>query len=226
MPSSSDVDAVVHACAVAGLDLTATTAVGTYNALVDEPYWLPGAADSLVIVIGNSRELWAHLDRFVLAHPHPMADPVDTYVETVVGAAVAGRSGVVDVRYAHEPPPRRIAIQRLADVAGMAWLSPSHLCVHPTFGPWIALRAAVVLDLPALHSAPATPAAPCVCAEHCLPMLDEALAAGDATSTDVIEHWRRWVALRDACPVGRPYRYTEEQIAYHYVGQRPERWPG
>ena len=226
MPSSSDVDAIVQACTAAGLDLSATTAVGTYNALVDEPYWLPGAVDSLVIVIGNSRALWAHLDRFVMRHPRSLVDPVDTYVETVLGAAVAGRSGVIDVRYAHEPPPRRIAIQRLADVAGMAWLSPSHLCVHPNFGPWMALRAAVVLDLPAPYSAPATPAAPCVCTDHCLPLLDEALAAGDATSADVIEHWQRWVAMRDACPVGRQHRYTDEQIAYHYIGRRPARWPG
>lgn len=226
MPSSTDVADITRACAAAGLDLSATTAVGTYNALVDEPYWLPGAADAQVIVIGNTRALWDHLDRFVRAHSGPLSDPVDTYVEAVVSAAVAHCHGVVDVRYAHEPPPRRIAIQRLADVAGMAWLSPSHLCVHTTFGPWIALRAAVVLDLPSDAPLPAHPAAPCECADHCLPMLERALAAGEATSSDVIEHWRLWVAMRDACPIGRDHRYTDEQIAYHYIGERPVGWPG
>ncbi|MGH8586497.1 MAG: hypothetical protein ACREWE_10055 [Gammaproteobacteria bacterium] len=43
-------------------------------------------------------------------------------------------------------PPRRVAMQRLAHLSGLAYLSPSHLNVHATYGPWIALRAAVVID--------------------------------------------------------------------------------
>jgi methylmalonic aciduria homocystinuria type C protein len=116
-----------------------------------------------------------------------------------------------------------VAIQRLAHVAGLAWLSPSHLCVHPDFGPWIALRAAIVLDLAApTRPVPLDP--PCDCASACLPLLDAALAAGEATSAGVVEHWHRWVAMRDACPVGRAHRYSDEQIAYHYAGERPKRW--
>jgi len=26
-----------------------------------------------------------------------------------------------------------------------------------------------------------------------------------------------WSAVRDRCPVGRAYRYSDEQIAYHYT---------
>lgn len=40
-----------------------------------------------------------------------------------------------------------IAIQRMAQAAGLAQLEEnSHLCVHPKFGPWIALRCALVFD--------------------------------------------------------------------------------
>jgi methylmalonic aciduria homocystinuria type C protein len=31
------------------------------------------------------------------------------------------------------------------------------------------------------------------------------------------DDWRSWLAVRDACPVGRSARYAEEQIAYHYT---------
>jgi hypothetical protein len=32
--------------------------------------------------------------------------------------------------------------------------------------------------------------------------------------------WRAWVAVRDACPVGRASRYGDEQIRYHYAKDR------
>ena len=40
-----------------------------------------------------------------------------------------------------------MAIQRMAQAAGLAYMDPnSHLCLHPKFGPWIALRCALVFD--------------------------------------------------------------------------------
>jgi len=223
MPLSTDIDLIASRCEGAGLDLHAIASVGRYNALVPADFQLPGDDEFAVIVIGNSRALWPHIDRFVMQSPAPVSDPVDVYVERVVRDAVTGVDGVIDIRFSHEPPPRRVAIQRMAHVAGLAWLSPSHLCVHPTFGPWIALRAAVVLNALA-PPAVAEPQPPCDCATHCLPKLQQALDAGEATSDDVVEHWRSWVAMRDACPVGRQHRYSDEQIAYHYIGQRPARW--
>lgn len=230
MPSSTEAqqiaDVIGQRCQAGGLDLHATTSVGRYNGQVDQPYHLPGDPTSMVVVIGNSRAIWPHLDRFVLESREPLADPVDTYVQLLVAQATTGIDGLVDIRFAHEPPPRRIAIQRLADVAGLAWLSPSHLCIHPTFGPWIALRAAVVLDVPAPPAASRVPP-PCSCADHCLPQLDHAMALGEPTNaTELIEHWRAWLAMRDACPIGRQHRYDDEQIRYHYTGERPARWGG
>jgi cyanocobalamin reductase (cyanide-eliminating) / alkylcobalamin dealkylase len=219
-----DTDAIATRCASVGLDLSAVTSVGSYNELVDEPYRLPGAAASTVLVLGNTRALWAHLERFV-HEGEPSTDPVDTYVERCVRAATADVVDIIDIRYSHEPPPRRIAIQRLADRAGLAWLSPSHLCVHPVYGPWIALRAAVVLERP-LTASPSAAVPPCECAVHCLPKLQEAIAAGEpADAEQMVAHWERWLAMRDACPIGHEHRYTTEQIRYHYLGERPMAWP-
>lgn len=205
-------------CLEEGLDLSARTTVGRYNREVDHPFRLEGADDRLVLVVGNTRVLWPLLRAAVVAGD---PDPVDTHVERVVGEAVDPcRDLVLDLRFSHQPPPRRIAIQRLAHVAGLAWLSPSHLCVHPEYGPWIALRAAVVLDLPGEPSRPIAP--PCDCSAGCLPWLETALAAGEpANQDDLRERWRLWLAVRDACPVGREHRYSEEQILYHYIGVRP-----
>lgn len=219
-----EVGEIARRCAERGLDLHAVTSAGAYDVVVDQPYRLGVPPASTVLVLGNTRALWPLLDQWERA-TGPHADPVDTYVMEVVGVATADVEDVVDVRFSHEPPPRRIAIQRLADRAGLAWLSPSHLCVHPRYGPWIALRAAVVLERAAVVAdAPASPT--CDCAANCLPKLQEAIAAGEpADNAEMVAHWERWVAMRDACPVGRSHRYTDEQIRYHYLGERPARWP-
>ena len=42
---------------------------------------------------------------------------------------------------------RFVAMQRAASAAGLAYLDVgSHLCLHPKFGPWFALRATLVFD--------------------------------------------------------------------------------
>ncbi len=215
------------ACARFGFDLSGVTVVGAYNPLVDEAFRLPGRDDSAVLVIGNTSALWPKLTEFVRSSSTPLADPVDFYSEQSIESAVRSTipaDMVIDLRFAHEPPPRRIAIQRLAQVAGLAWLSPSHLCIHHEFGPWIALRAAIVLDhRPEAVGTPAQPT--CDCAAHCLPAFERALAAGVPDGRAQLEKtWELWLAARDACRVGRKHRYSDEQILYHYTGARPIAW--
>lgn len=227
---------VRDACARGGLDLARPLRVGWYNELVEAAHRLPdlGRPSSLAVVVGNTRALWPHLAAALRADAGLAAgaDPVDRYCERVLGAAVADLPAQVIVRFAHDPPPR-VAIQRLAHVAGLAYLTPGHLSVHPVHGPWIALRAVVVIDVDG-PPAPAPLPAPCDCARHCAPHLAAALArAGTDTPgrAHVQGDWRAWLAVRDACPVGRDHRYSEQQIRYHYTNDRaalpgdPERDP-
>jgi methylmalonic aciduria homocystinuria type C protein len=49
-----------------------------------------------------------------------------------------------------------------------------------------------------------------------------ALAAGEPRTTEELrDRWRLWLAVRDACPVGREHRYSDEQIRFHYAGEIP-----
>ena len=52
-----------------------------------------------------------------------------------------------EVRFSHHTDlGRLVAFQRLCHLSGMAYLSQtSHLCIHPRFGPWTALRAVVLV---------------------------------------------------------------------------------
>lgn len=197
-----------------GLDLAAPLATADYDAEVGEALRLPdfGRARALAIVVGNTRALWP---RFLASGQRLLDDYVMAAVRASIDPGVAH-----EIRWAHEVPAT-VAIQRAAAIAGLAYLAPSHLCVHPEYGPWIALRAVVVLDADGPPRAPAI-AAPCDCARGCGPAFERALAAGEPRSTEELrERWRLWLGVRDGCPVGRAHRYSEDQILFHYAGRSP-----
>lgn len=216
------VEAIAAALRAGGLDLCAPLAAQDYNAAAPAlPLPELGRRRTLALVIGNTRALWPRFVAALRAGALPARDPLDHLVEATVRGALAGWPGRREVRWGHHVPAT-VAIQRAAAVAGLAHLAASHLCVHPEYGPWLALRAVVVLDA----DGPPTPAPPvdppCACARGCAPALAAALAAGAPASTaELAARWRSWLAVRDACPVGRAHRYDDDQLRYHYAGELP-----
>lgn len=218
-------DRLVHDLAPWGLGLAAVFNIRHYNPVVPASCRIREFErdDALGIIVANTRAIWhPFLEALgsrpeLLEHPHPF----DTFVmETIAGAAARIPVPMV-LRWSHDPPPRRIAIQRAAHVAGLARLARTHLSIHPVHGPWIGLRAVLVCDLPGPADPAPEPPDPCAdCATRCQGLLDEAIAAsradGDLDATPRAS-WTRWVAVRDACPVGREHRYYEDQIRYHYT---------
>jgi len=198
----------------AGFDVVTPFRLDAYNDTVEAQYRLGdfGRTDALAVVIANSRALWPRFVAALAAQPARLdaVNPLDDYTRETIDAAVGGLGQRADIRYVFEPPPRRLPFQRLAHAAGLAHLSPTYLCIHPVYGPWIGLRAVVVFDARGPQRALAVPP-PCDCAHGCRHVFDRARAGGD---------WRAWVEVRDACPVGREHRYSDEQIEYHYVKPR------
>lgn len=215
---------IASACTPAGLELVQPFQLGWYNAAVDPAYHLPdfGSPRALGILIGNTRTLWPALRAALAADASLRAtrDVVDRYTSTRVLAALQPLAQRWKVRFPYERPPRRVAMQRLCHVSGLAHLSRSFLNVHPVYGPWIALRAAVVIDAEGPPGPAPDPPSPCPdCAHACLPRFEDAAAALRARGLDkpgLGETWPLWLAVRDACPIGREHRYSDEQIAYHY----------
>lgn len=213
--------------ASAGLDLVQPLNAAWYDAAVPAGYRLPAVgsrSDRLALLVASSRAFWPPFLARLRAEPERLerTDPIDDHVTDAVHRALADLPVAHEVRFSFEPPPRRVAMQRLSHVSGLAPLTPAMLCVHPVYGPWIALRAAVVLDLPGPPGDPPVPAAPaCSCAELCAPALERAQAASTGASGDpVAGQWRLWLAVRDACPVGREHRYPEALLRYVYTKDR------
>lgn len=207
---------VVAHLTAAGFDLVqAFTVADVAPALA--PYRLEdfGRRRALGLLVGNTRALWPAFSGQVPAGP----DPLDRYTEEQITLAATKAPAPHAIAFGHHVVPgHTLPIQRLAQASGLCATSPSHLSVHPTFGPWLALRAALTFDL--AGPAPTRPRrAPCAgCPAPCVPPLEAALAKTRAPEASAIAAtWTDWVAVRDACPVGRQHRYPARQIEYHYL---------
>jgi cyanocobalamin reductase (cyanide-eliminating) / alkylcobalamin dealkylase len=159
------------------------------------------------VLVGNTRALWPRFLAAVASDRELAAssDPLDRYTETAIARAYPGApTWFVHRRYDGDFLP----FQKIAVAAGLGVLAPTQLVIHPSYGPWLALRAIVLVDgEPPPHVKPQTSC----CTSDCAARLDAALASRD---------WRAWVAARDACNVGRAFRYSDDQIAYHYTKDR------
>lgn len=169
------------------------------HAAAREPGWERLAAGPrLGLLVANTRALWPVFS----AARRAERDPLDRYTERTLTDAYPS----APIYFTHRAENGAfLPFTRLAVATGFGALAPSHLVIHPIYGPWIALRAVVLLEGEPPVRAPI--AQPCVCAEPCR----EALAAA-LPSTD----WHAWLAVRDACPL-RAHRYGDDQIRFHYA---------
>lgn len=200
-----------------GFDLVQSFDAQSYNRsprALGTAFRLPtfGLAQPLGLVVAHGAALWPVLFAAVrndeqLRHS---AHPLDEYTERVVFELQSGTAQPTAAFFSHHSDPL-IPIQRIADVAGLAGISPSHLSVHPRVGPWLGLRAVVVFAEQYTPESDPVFERPCErCSKPCLGAFETAVAVPEAP-------WQAWLAVRDSCPVGRAARYDEPQIRYHYT---------
>lgn len=215
---------VAEAAARAGFDIVHPFNVAHYNATAPSAQRLDdcGRPEALGILFGNTKELWPAFTRAYAADAtlRSAAHPLDSYAVTRITALLAEASDArTELVFSHVTEPQPFPIQRLAEQVGLAAIAPSHLAIHPLHGPWLALRAVAVIDTPGPTEPPRPLARPCLgCSAPCVPALERALAASGTpvSSAAVVAHAHDWIAIRDACPVGRASRYGDAQVAYHY----------
>jgi cyanocobalamin reductase (cyanide-eliminating) / alkylcobalamin dealkylase len=165
---------------------------------------------ALGVFVGNTRALWPIFSAARTTDPElaSSSDPLELYTERMIDR-VAAALPEARLFYSHRQYDGAfLPLQRLAVAAGIGALSPTHLVIHPIYGPWFALRAVIVCD--GQPPARTSVARACTCDARCTAAFDRALASSGP------ERWRAWLAVREACTVGRDYRYSDEQIAYHY----------
>ena len=118
-----------------GLDLTATLTAREHDACVPEPWRAPPACQSVVVVGNAGSALWESFDR---ERPRGR-DPLDRFVEDVLHRVAPGAFAT----YRERRAGRALPLIALAERAGLGRPGRIGLLLHPTYGPWISLRAVV-----------------------------------------------------------------------------------
>jgi hypothetical protein len=172
------------------------------HAAAREPGWERLADGPPVgILVGNTRALWPVFTAARRDEP----DALDRYTER----SLTGAYPSAPIYFAHRAYDGAfLPFSRLAAATGLGALAPSHLVIHPIYGPWFALRGLVLVDGTAPVRTPIPQ--PCTCDGTC----EAAFAA--ATADPSARDWRCWLAVRDACSL-RTHRYDEDQLRYHYT---------
>ncbi len=211
------------ACLAVGLDLVHPFNLTEIDATEFGSLFDFARSNALGMVVGNTRNLWPIFieaiasNRALATSEHPLNAYVTQRLTAIVAETTLRAAHIV---FAHIASPRHFPIQQLADRVGLAALSPSHLSIHPKHGPWFALRAVIVVDVDGPGPAISQREQPCRdCSAPCLPALARAISVSGApvTSALVAKHAADWIAVRDACPIGRDARYGDAQLRYHYA---------
>lgn len=215
-----------------GFNLLGSAPVDAYDAGVPAAHALRRLAPEAesAIVIGNGGgALWAAFRRFLAAHPGHAADPdpLDAFTRRIIEEAAARILGGLPARFLYPFlfPQDPVSFTRLATVAGLGRPGLVGVLLHPEFGPWIALRAAILVPLRVVGPASAADFDPCpTCVERACTAACPAGAVSEA-GWDVprcASHRGRdddpcaaRCHARFDCVVGRGHRYPPDALAYH-----------
>jgi hypothetical protein len=205
--------------------VTWSSALNAFNDTVATEEKLPDfGRRALAAVVGNTKSIWPRIRAALEREPQRLSapHPFDRYVEESLNQACESVPVRVVIFWTHESQLRVLLIQRIAQVVGLAALSPSHFSIHPDYGPWVGLRAVAVFDVDGPSEPPPLLKNPSEhCSQPCMPPFQEAQSVAAQSfvplAVAIKENWRRWARVRQVCPVAQAEQYSDEQLEYHYT---------
>jgi hypothetical protein len=188
------------------------------------PALADGRPAATLLIAGNAGgSLWPFFSRSAEAGDGK-ADPLDRWSARVIGALADDLGGRAVFPFGG--PPYR-PFQRWAARAAPLGRSPLGMLIHPDFGLWHAFRGAVALaerlDLPPPDPRP-SPCESCAdkpCLAACpvdaftVSGYDVPACAGHLALPAGADCLGRGCLARRACPVGRAWRYPDDQARLH-----------
>ena len=219
-----------------GLNLIGVTTPRAYDALVPSSHRLGAATAGSIIVIGNGGgSFWAAYRDYVSAHAEAadVAHPLDAFTVQVLESyalPVAARAGLrAELRLPFRDTTPPLSFVHLAEAAGLGRRGLLGVLIHPEFGPWMALRGALLVAAVLAAPRPAAGFDPCpACRDRPCVTACPGAAVAHPTGWDV----PRCVAFRVergpenpcadrcharvACVYGRRHRYPADALAHHH----------
>jgi len=223
-------DALGAALAPAGLNLVGVARPADYDAQVPAERALARLvpeAQSVVVVGNGGGAFWQAFRAACVRAPERarVADPLDAFTREVVTAAVRGLGVGGRLVFPFEFDTVPVSFMTLAACAGLGAPSLLGVLVHPTWGPWMALRAAWFPPLGLAAPRPAAGFDPCpTCARPCIAACPgAALSPAGWDVPRCVAHrlaphgddCARGCHARLACVVGPEHRYPADALAHH-----------
>lgn len=219
-----------------GLNVIGATSVAGYEAFVPPHYHvaalLPQA--KTILVIGNGGGgFWQGFRAYCAQHPsyrQERTHPLDDYTVEIVEATLTPLLQTTGASYRYVYPFRfwtePVSFMHLARAAGLAGPSLLGVTIHPVYGPWMALRAAVLLELELALPPQAAGFDPCpTCVERPCISACPANAISEKKGWDIPEcvHHRmqhqddcvEYCHARYHCVYGREHHYPLDELQYH-----------
>ena len=230
-----------------GLNLIGSAARATYESLVPAQYHVTSLlpqtqSHQSIIVIGNGGgAFWTGFRDYTDArpgyfqqHPQQHPHPLDEYTVEVIENSLTPllqRSGaayryVYPFRFSTQP----VSFMHLAQASGLAAPSILGIVIHPTYGPWIALRSAILIDQEFDQQLAGPSAAqgfdPCPsCSERSCMKACPAKVVSTEKGWDIpgcVQHrltvtndCMDYCHARYQCIYGREHRYPLDELQYH-----------
>ena len=229
-------ETVRAAAAPWGLNLVAAIPVARYDADAQAATRRAAEADrdarSIIVVANGGGDFWRAFSAYAAAHPgwREQANPLDDFTRVVVAETLAPAVQAQGVRctpvYPFISAGPTLNFMALGKLAGLAGPSLVGVVVHPVYGPWIAFRAALLVDVAIDAPGAALGFDPCPgCTVRSCVAACPAGAVSGATGWDIprcLTHRVEREAdctprchARAACVLGPEHRYPDDELAYH-----------
>ena len=234
---SSTLERIRAAAAPHGLGLLASTPVARYDAAVAEisrASAIDSLAKSIVVVANGGGALWHALKDHAARNPGwwKRDNPLDDFTREVVERDVAPAARAGGARctpvYPFMQGARTLNFIELGKIAGIAGPSILGVTVHPVYGPWIAFRAALLLDevIDSPGDALGFDPCPACTARTCIPACPAAAVSIDSGwdipkclthRVEVEQDCAPRCHARAGCVLGPEHRYPDDELEYHQM---------
>ena len=215
-----------------GLNLIGVASVASYDAQVGPGHRLGRhlrGAESAIVVGNGGGAFWKAYRRFCAARPAhgDRRDPLDDFTREIVETALAPLVGdtATHILYPFGFAEDGVSFTRLAELAGLGRPSLLGVLVHPVYGPWIALRAAILVRERLEAPRPADgfdPCPPCsqrsciaACPGGAISITGFSLPRCGAHRARADDPCAPRCHARVACVIAPEHRYPEDALAYH-----------
>ena len=220
-----------------GLNLIAAIPAARYALALGSKSQLREAApdERSIIVIGNGGgDFWLALEEHAAQHPgwFDRQHPVDDYTREVIEGGIVAPVRALGIRcfatYPFVQDYSSLSFMELGKLAGLGGPSIMGVLVNPRCGPWIAFRAALLIDadLDAPGDAIGFDPCPRCIPRSCIPACPVE-AVGFPKGWDIPRCLAHRVEVepdcasrchaRVGCVLGPEHRYPDDELAYHQM---------